>query len=420
MTELRQVRVAARILLTFAATSFVATAVAAIRHYDVAYRIELDPDDGAAHVTIAIDQQRSLLKRLTFTIDPDRYQDFRADGELTVDAGRVTWQVPARGGELRYVHRIDHRRAGGGFDARITEDWAIFKGEKLIPPVSTRALRGAQSRATLEFSGPNGWLFQSRYGRHHEPIAFDGERSFDRPTGWMIAGRLASRRENIAGRYVMVAGPSGQGVRHNDLLAFLNWNLPALVDVLPEFPDRLLIVAAAGEMWRGGLSGAGSLFVHGDRPFISQNGTSTIVHELTHVGSRLSAKDGGDWIVEGLAEYYALEIPRRTGTISERRRQLAVEQLRGWSESAPKCLRTDRSQGPNTAHAVLVLIDLDSEIRAATNGEQSLDDVMRAVSVRRDPLSPERFARIVAKIEGTPSNVLRAALRCDVSPDRDQ
>ena len=38
-----------------------------------------------------------------------------------------------------------------------------------------------------------------------------------------------------------------------DILAFLRWTLPALVDVFPNFPQRLLIVSAAKDMWRGGL-----------------------------------------------------------------------------------------------------------------------------------------------------------------------
>ena len=57
------------------------------------------------------------------------------------------------------------------------------------------------------------------------------------------------------------------------LLAFLRWNLPALVDIFPDFPERVLVVSAGDPMWRGGLSGPGSLYIHAERPLISGNGT---------------------------------------------------------------------------------------------------------------------------------------------------
>ena len=43
---------------------------------------------------------------------------------------------------------------------------------------------------------------------------------------------------------------------------------------------RLLIVSAGDPMWRGGLSGPSSMFLHSDRPLISENRTSTLLHEL--------------------------------------------------------------------------------------------------------------------------------------------
>ncbi len=398
-------------LLSFVVSSL---AAAAERTYEVRYSADFDPASGMATVAVEVRQPRRLLRELTFTAPPTRYRDFEADGELTAESGRIVWRVPRNGGTLQFKHVVDHRRGNGGFDARMTPHWALLKADKLVPPVAARAVRGARARASLAFSGPEGWLFQSRYGRHREPIAFDDpDRSFDRPTGWIVAGRIASRREDIAGRYVMVAGPSGQGLRHNDMLAFLNWNLPLLVEVLPDFPERFLIVSAREGTWRGGLSGEASLYVHGDRPFISQNGTSTIVHELVHVGSRLSGRDGGDWFVEGLAEFYALEILFRSGTISKRRRDLALDQLRQWSEAAPSCIHTDRSKGPNTARAVLVLHELDAEIREATAQGASLDNVMRALSELRRPLAPADLDATAAQVMGRDSKVLGRVNRCE-------
>jgi len=152
---------------------------------------------------------------------------------------------------------------------------------------------------------------------------------------------------------VLVASPAGQGFRHNDVMAFLMWNLPRIVDVLPAFPERLLVVGATGDMWRGGLSGAASLYVHGDRPLVSQNGTSPLLHELIHVGARLAGDEDGDWIVEGLAELYSIETLHRSGTISDVRYERAFAHLESWSSRDDGCLKRTHSTGPDTARAVV-------------------------------------------------------------------
>src|SRR3546814_10217934 len=83
-------------------------------------------------------------------------------------------------------------------------------------------------------------------------------------------------------------------------------------------------------MWRGGLSGPNSLYMHADRPIVSENGTSSLVHELVHVFSRIKDSDRSDWITEGLAEYYAIELVRRAGGMSEDRYQAVREHLTKW------------------------------------------------------------------------------------------
>ncbi len=102
-----------------------------------------------------------------------------------------------------------------------------------------------------------------------------------------------------------------------DILTLLTFVWPEVQSVFPRDPKKLLIVGAGDPMWRGGLSGPNSLYMHADRPLVSENGTSSLVHELVHVFSRISDADRSDWISEGLAEYYAIELMRRAGGMSE-------------------------------------------------------------------------------------------------------
>lgn len=379
------------------------------RHYGLEYEAVFQPEQDVVHMTVTISQPRDLVRRVRFGFDPHRYSGFEADGVLDVAADEVTWVPPAAGGGLRFQVRLDHRRGQGGFDSRLADDWAVFRGDDLMPAANVTALKGAESRARLRLAGPQGWSFVTAYPRAQkgaEGFTVDWpDRRFDRPVGWMAGGRLGVRRERIAGRRVAVAGPTGQGIRHLDMLAFLHWNLPVLADIFPAFPERLLVVSAGDPMWRGGLSGPSSLYLHADRPLISGNGTSTLLHELVHVAQGYRGARDEDWIVEGIAEYYTLEIMRRSGTISESRARRGYDRLREWAKQAGD-LRADGSAGARTARGVSVMQDLDAELRKRSGGAHSLDDVARQLAEDGRPVSLERLRELAAALAGGPAEAL--------------
>jgi hypothetical protein len=374
--------------------------------YEAAFHARFVPADGVAEVEITVRQTAGELIRLDFAAPAERYQDFAADGTLERTGDRVVWEVPVEGGVLAYRAVIDHRREqesdATSYDARMTNRLALLRLGDVFPPARARSRVGARSASTLSLSGPNGWSFESRYGavRHNIPID-DPDRRFDRPTGWLVAGEIGVRREIIANRRVAIAAPTGEGVRRIDTLAFLRWTLPSLIDVFPEFPQRLLIASAGSPMWRGGLSGPSSLFLHANRPLISENGTSTMLHELVHVATGGRFDDAADWIVEGLAEYYALEILRRSGGLSERRFQRALDSLRAWADAEDGRLR-EPSRGADTARAVLVWYALANELNA---GGISMDSVVARLPAS-GPLDLAQLRLVVAEELGAPSKVL--------------
>jgi hypothetical protein len=377
--------------------------------YKLDYQARFEPVTGRVRVSLSVRQPRRLLREVRFTFDPERYTDFTGDGELAIEGNEVTWRPTVSGGHLRFWLTLDHQRRGGGFDSRMEEKWAVFRGDDLFPPAAVVAVKGSSSRARLRLSGPDDWSFVSAYPRANKSpewfrVDWD-DRRFDRPVGWMAAGRLGVRWTKIAGRRVGVAGPTGQGVRHLDMLAFLRWNLPELVEVFPHFPGRLLLVSAGNPMWRGGLSGPQSLFLHADRPLLSGNGTSTLLHELVHVAQAHRAARDEDWIVEGIAEFYTLELMSRSGTISAGRRDLGFQKLEEWAERI-KSLEGQRSTGARTAKGVTVMRALDAELRRRTDGKHSLDDVARAMAEDGSPVSTARLRRTSAALAGGPLEAL--------------
>jgi hypothetical protein len=376
--------------------------------YRLDYQVTVDPAAGGAWVELRLRQPAHYLRELDMSSLGGRLSDFTADGELSTSNRGIVWRPPLKGGKLRWFARLDHRRRGGAYDAYIEPDWALFRGEDIIPSAVTRTLAGAASETRVTFTMPRGWSSVTPYaGREDSYVVENSSRRFATPTGWIVLGKLGVRREMIAGVQVVVAGPVGQSFRRMDIVALLHWTLPELTRLLPDFPKRLTIVGAGDPMWRGALSGPQSMFVHADRPLLSENSTSTVVHEAMHVGKGLTAMPGASWIVEGIAEFYSLEILRRSGTISESRFRLAHQQLAKWGEEAEN-LCTRRSSGSVTALAVSLLVGLDAEIREKSAGRASLDDITRELAGSSEKITVADFRSLAERIAGSPLTSLQA------------
>ena len=375
--------------------------------YGVHYRVTPKPELDGVAVELILTQPEKLLRRYDMRlgdVDPDSVD---ADGDVAIEDGRVVWDPPEKGGTMQWFVPLGNKRGNGGFDTYITANWALFRAEDAIPVVRTRTLRGATSATELSFELPDRWSSLTQYAGDGDryPIR-NPERDFDRPTGWIIVGRYGSRAENIAGVRVIVAGPMGQGIHRMDALAFLTWTLPEIVNLVPNFPDRLTVFSARDPMWRGGLSAPASFFIHADRPLISENGTSSLLHEVMHVAIGLRGERGADWIIEGLAEYYSLEALRRSGTISAERYAYALSELADWAkEAGPLCVR--RSTGPTTAAAVLKFAELDEQIQRAS--DQSLDDLLRRIVTDDRDVSVASLQAAAEELVGTVPDAIRTA-----------
>lgn len=384
-------------LLVLAHTSRAGAAV-----YDAHYKAEFRPDAGTINVELKLSGEK-LPSRIVLSINPQRHRSFTSTDKIEVTSDTVTWHPRGKFSRLNYDFVVNHERAPGRYDSLMTKDWALFRGDRLVPSAKVKAVPGLESRATLEFVLPADWSVITPYApaNTRQVSIDDPHRRFDRPAGWMLAGKLGIRTEKIAGTQATVAAPTGDSARRQDTLAFLNWNLPPLVNVFPMFPPRLLIVSAGDPMWRGGLSGPASLFLHSSRPLISENRTSTLLHELVHVAMRIHGDHESDWIVEGFAEFYSIETLRRSGGISMQRYEEAMQRLATWGARQPN-LFSKQSSGAQTARAVIVLKAADDEIRRLTKDRASLDDVARELANRRGEVSLELLQSIAKKIAGQP------------------
>ncbi len=369
--------------------------------YALRYTVEVLPDAGEAHVTLDLGQSRSLLREMRMTIDPERHHEIRGDGRVEVAGSDVRWYPPAGGGAIEWRVQVAHRRNANGYDAWLGPEWGLFRAEDIIPRAHTRTLKGASSRTELKFDMPSSWTVVTEYfGRRNTFEINKPDRRFDQPSGWIVLGDLGVRRDRIDDTRLAVAAPVNQSVRRVEMLALLRWTLPELARIVPSLPRRLTIVSAGEPMWRGALSGPGSLFIHAERPLISENGTSTLLHEVVHVYTRLRATPGHDWIVEGIAEYYSLEMLYRSGSISADRYDAARRSLAEWARDADAlCVR--RSSGPVTALAVTILTALDAELRGIDTAAVSLDDVVSEITSARTPVDLALLRKTAESLAGT-------------------
>ncbi|MEO4047359.1 hypothetical protein AAFN46_09760 [Pseudomonas sp. CAU 1711] len=384
----------------------------AAKRVDLDYRVRFLPETGQAEVRLTLERGEAV-RSLDFDLGgAGLYSDFSTAGEWAQESPeRGTWRPGEGKASLSYKVRIDQPRKGGTFDARITPDWALLRGDDLVP--SARMIRDDKFElvARLQFDLPKGWSGVEtgwpKIGKNRFRID-NPARKFDRPTGWILAGKLGSRRAQLGDTDVTVSAPVGEGMRRMDILTLLTFVWPEAQAVFPRDPGKLLIVGAGDPMWRGGLSAPNSIYFHAGRPLVSENGTSSLVHELVHVFSRIRDTDKSDWISEGLAEYYAIELVRRAGGMSEDRYQAIRKKLMKWSRKVDS-LRTEDSTGPVTARAVLLLQELDREIRQHTDNQRSLDDVTRGL-MRLEKASTKDLVEISENVMGRASEVLDSKL----------
>ena len=373
--------------------------------YQVLYVLRPNPMNGTVDVSMRVTQTRRLLREIRFHAD-ERISNVTADGDLEIDSDEIRWRPAESGGRLGWTVAVAHRRNDAGYDAWLGPGWGIFRAGDIVPRASARTLKGALSNTTMRFELPENWTVVTPYfGSNNQFDVVRPERKFDQPGGWITMGKLGVRRETIAGVRVAVAGPIDNSVRRMDTLALLTWTLPELARLLPDLPTRLTVISAGDPMWRGGLSAPQSLYIHAERPLISENATSTLLHEVMHTTLGISAAENFDWIVEGLAEYYSLELLRRSGTISQNRFETALRDQDKWSKFASRLCQFS-STGANTALAVTVMVAIDKEIRNKTDSAASLDDLLRNLRQQQQPLDLSVLMQAIEQLIGHKSDAL--------------
>jgi len=343
---------------------------------------------------------------LLLHIEPGRFDAFDGTGTITQTADQVHWVPGAPYAHLTYRVQIDHSRGRQKrYDSYASPEWIITRGRDLFPRIRLsyrpRGKERPKSRARLRFRLPAGWTSMTA----HELLGADlfqlASRNsvLDRPTGWMILGKFDARRQEIAGTMVTIARPRNIGIAASEIFNLFTTTLPGLTKLFSHPQARLLIVNGPDPMWHGGISGKDSFFMHAKRPLRTPDRTSPYLHELFHVLQPYRPAADADWIEEGLAEYYSLELQRRAGLLDASEFSLGLEYFKRfglWHVD----LTTQQDNAATNNSAPLIMFAIDQRVQRATAGARRLDDVVIALARDGGVVSTESFQRVVERVAG--------------------
>jgi len=345
------------------------------------------------------------IKDLELTFRGSAIHKLRASGTLDSATKPTRWVPGGPYAHLSYTVDLDHARGDkGGFDSHATADWFVTRARHLFPKITTNFVstqNEARGRGRLILRLPAGWRSAAAHPwvEGHTYELRDDPNLLPRPRGWLTAGRIDLAREEIADIMVQIASIPGSRLPTADVFGMLNATLPRLKKMLRASPPKLLIVTAPDPMWRGGLSAESSFFLHGDRPLRTPDRTSPHLHELFHVLQPFRAGKDADWIIEGLAEYYSLELQRRAGILDATgfaRGLRSFERHGKWGVD----LTTQRDNAATNNSAPFVMYALDQRIQHATSGKQKLDDVVTRLASERGVVDSARFRQMVQTVSG--------------------
>jgi hypothetical protein len=374
--------------------------------FSITYSIEITAAD-PTHARVRWDLSGiDEVERIRLRYDPDRFDGFDGSGTIERRRGELLWWPDGPYADLRYVARVNHRRAPDkGYDSYADDGWLVSRTSAFFPRSAVLFRRDVEpapeSRARLVLRLPAGWDSVSVHpsdGPQRYLIETPHQR-LDHPRGWLMLGRLRRIDRDVAGTPVTIATAPSITVRAEQVVRLLEESLPTLATLFDRRLPRLVIVIGPDPMWHGGLSGEESFYMHGDRPIRSPDRTSPYLHELFHVAAPFRPSADAHWVTEGLAEYYSVELQHRIGALDDAEYRRALELFaehgmwgRDFTHTAAAGLRNNS--------APLLMAVLDRRIAAATDDTQRLDAVVTSLAREGGVVSTARFLGVVQRIAG--------------------
>jgi hypothetical protein len=365
------------------------------------------------------------VKMVTFILERGRYRYFNGNGQITQLGSDVIWTPGHLNASLEYEVILPHERKKDVYDSFGKKDWFITRTNDLFAYKKFAFRRSSKSLTTVSFDLPSGWEVETEmlpFGQQtYRTQSFPGHR-YEWPTGWIIFGRIERTIAKADDVVITIAYPkaflentsriakSGHilplspAERFSQKMAqaqeIYEKVIPLMKKFLPQYARRFLVIYGEKPMWMGGLSGENSLFINRRISNLSKDYSSTLVHEFFHVcqGFKKNKKDG-EWLVEGLAEYFSLLLLEEAGITTPQQFRAGIESYKKngqWNVNLTKSFK----KAVLYENAPLIFFTLDEMIKEKTQGQKSLKNVMAALALETDAVGTKEFREAAELVYG--------------------
>ncbi len=196
------------------------------------------------------------------------------------------------------------------------------------------------------------------------------------------AAEMAELPDTVADALAEASDDLRVGARNERLTVFV---APAPID-------------APGKLSRAQVEGRQDMYVGAGRPLDTAD--NAWFHEHVHSRQSYETGSGMAWFDDASAEYYAAWLAHEGDHVS---REAFYDYVRT-DEASDAVLRDTESVTDSASYfkGIRVLAALDGEIRDASDGERTLQDVFVAMNAHEGPVDDEAFATLVEEAAGEP------------------
>ncbi|AXR76714.1 CARDB domain-containing protein [Natrarchaeobaculum sulfurireducens] len=293
-------------------------------------------------------------------------------------------------------------RGGDGYTFVETGEWGIVRVPGISVSLQQTSSVGVDE--TVRIDGP---------GATGGDLAFFGEVSeYERP----VAGETIRLVVPEAAEADLAAAPE-------TILETLAWGSERL-DVGARSDDVFVVAVPADLEWgpQGVQYGDSDAWVVADSPL--EHPANVWLHEYVHVRQGYTGDDVGttsetQWLVEAQAEYYAATLAFEKGLIEfdEFSRFLAGGERSPYADAAladPDTWTDDRT---DYVKGRLVYGELDRQLRLATDGDRTAEDVFRVLNAGEGTLTGEAYLELLEQAGGeTVRSAAERYVRSDETP----
>lgn len=365
------------------------------------YRISIpDAATGNVHVELSLRGLQDAVTKFSFSTTGHRDPVTNVVGgphtPLKTTADGIEFEVDGDESFSYDVHVEREAFVAGQKLSHVGTDFALFKAESIALEYRYSYFEGTtfENKTTILLQPPPNWEAKGPW-KALGPTTYELPAGHVLPRGYVVFGDFLAQEDRVAGEKVVHyvrLGKVAEYEKGGALFEFIAKATPYYAAVYgPGVEQDVLVVNAPDPMFRGGLGGDNSFFVHESADL------RTVAHEYAHVfqlfGTEEDQGSSSIWLNEGDADYHsALALFAADVWSPQQVDDFLAEAAKDKNDPDLRNARLpDAAYGTALERfayhkGALVLRALDELYRTRTGGDVSLSDLLRVINKKHgDP-----------------------------------